>query len=101
MIRQYDVCPSPSQRSRGAVREVVVLQSHHIDLDTVIVAPILVSVFEASDVTPAIMVEGERRILALNQMIAVDRRTLGRSTATVADQEDVIRRGLDRLFTGF
>lgn len=102
VTRQFDVFATPSG-GRGAPM-LVVLQSHLLSgLETVLVAP-LIDRQELSDdheVFIAISVEGSEYVLNLAQIASLAEKRLGRRLQSVAEHEDAIRRGLDRLFTGF
>ena len=101
MIQQFDVCRLRAARADSLV---VVLQSHLLTAvtDTVIVAPLL-------EITPVadngyvldVLVEEERRQVVLSQLAAVPQKSLGRPVSTLSAYEDELRRGLDRIFTGF
>ena len=46
-------------------------------------------------------VMGERLVLALGELFSIERSLLKAVRGSAADQEDAIRRGLERLLTGF
>ena len=46
-------------------------------------------------------VAGEPLVLALGELFGIERSLPKTPTASAAGYEDAIRRGLDRLFTGF
>lgn len=99
-MKQYDVYAVPG-RAAEVSPYVVVLTSHHISLRLVLVAPLLsdAEVIEAADVP--IHFESVGYVLSLMELAAVQPSALKRKVGSVADQEDVIRRTIDRLFTGF
>ena len=101
MIRQFSVVRTP-EGGRGALL-VVVLQSHWTELPTTLVAPLRTFMaFPAPDgVLVPVDVDGQDYLLDLALMANVLTERLGRPLASLAAYEDVIRRGLDRLFTGF
>lgn len=49
----------------------------------------------------AIEVDGERLTVTLVELFSIERELLKKAHSSLADQEDEIRRGLERLFTGF
>ncbi len=103
-MRQFDVFPNPSPRSRIAVPFVVLMQSHFVDeMPTALIAP-LVREPRSGDftrVSVAVQVDGETLHLSLAEMAPIWRSELKRSVGHLRDSEDDIRRALDRLFTGF
>lgn len=104
VIRQFDVFPNPSGKSRNSIPYVVCLQSHFLDsLDTVIVAPLMR--FPAGAKPNEVMVEvefsGERLMADLSSLTGFHRALLKRVEGDLLDHEYDIRRALDRLFTGF
>jgi toxin CcdB len=99
-MRQFDVVPNPSNSSRSYAPYVLVLQSHYVELDTTVVAPI------ARDKTPsdlevAVEIRGESLVVALTELAAVRTASLRGTVSSLRDFEDEIRRALERLFTGF
>ena len=102
MIRQFDVAPTPAG-GQGA-ELLVVLQSHLLPgLDTVLVAPLIERDRLAADgaVFIAVDILGRAYTLNLTQIASVQQRRLSRTVGSLAAHEDDIRRGLERLFTGF
>ncbi|MBL8770772.1 MAG: CcdB family protein [Phenylobacterium sp.] len=102
-MRQFDVVDNPSERSRAHAPYFVVLQSHHLhQLDSVVVAPVL---RDAARTMSALDLEvdllGERLVIALGEVFSLERAGLKGTRGSLAGHEDAIRRGLDRLFTGF
>ena len=78
-MRQFDVFPNPSARSRTAVPYIVVMQSHFLDeLTTALIAP-LVREPQSGDfsrVSVAIEFEGERLHASLAEMAPMLRASL-------------------------
>ena len=99
-MRQFDVFRNPSGSSRSFAPYVVALQSHYLILDTVLVAP-LVDDKRATSVEIEVSFEGQLLVVALTEMGSVRVASLSEAVGNLADNEDGIRRGLDRLFTGF
>ncbi len=79
------------------------LSSHHlIDLAVVIVAPLLADrELNVGELEVAVRVSGQPLVLSLTDLGSVERRVLKAPVASLAAQEDEMRRALDRLFTGF
>lgn len=102
-MRQFDVFENPSEVSRRHAPYVVVLQSHHLDrLDTVVVAPLVSDARRTVAGVDLPSNVGDRRLtLAVGEMAALPRSRLRRKVGDMRDQEDHIRRALDRLFFGF
>lgn len=103
-MRQFDVFPNPSPRSRSAAPFIVLIQSHFVDeMPTAPIAP-LVREGRSGDftrVSVAASLNGEPLHLSLAEMAPITRSDLKRSVGSLKPYEDDIRRALDRLFTGF
>tara|TARA_R110002051_G_C8483445_1_gene462028 strand:- start:5 stop:316 length:312 start_codon:yes stop_codon:yes gene_type:complete len=103
-MRQFDVFPNPSPRSRVAVPFIVLMQSHFIDrMPTALIAP-LIREPRSGDftrVSAVVRLNHETLYLSLAEMAPILRSSLKRSVGSVTSFEDDIRRALDRLFTGF
>ncbi len=76
------------------------IQSHFIELDVVVVAP-LATDKAANGVDIDVGYEDSGFVLALSELGSVPRQSLGRTVGSLTPHEDDIRRALDRLFTGF
>ncbi len=66
-MRQFDIFRNPSEASRRFAPFLVALQSHHLSLDTVLVAP-LVNDKRSTSVEIAVSVEGQSLVVALTEM---------------------------------
>lgn len=99
-LRQFDVFRNPSPASRPFAPFVAMIQSHYVELDVVVVAPLATDKL-ANGVDLGIDHGGSGFVLALSEMGSIPRRSLGRPLGSLADHEDAIRRALDRLFSGF
>jgi len=99
-MRQFDVFTNPSVESRDFAPFVVALQSHHLPLDSTVVAPIVTDSAGFSLDLP-VEIGGRWLHIAMAELANVPTRSLGRALTNLAAHEDAIRRGLDRLFTGF
>jgi toxin CcdB len=103
-VRQFDVYPNPSERSRAYAPFVVLLQSHLLDaMPTAVVAPLLLAEKRQpyTQVSAPVDFNGASYIVSAAELVAVDARTLNSSVGDLRDHEDALRRALDRLFTGF
>ncbi|HEY1753135.1 MAG TPA: CcdB family protein [Caulobacteraceae bacterium] len=102
-MKQFEVYANPSARDRDIAPYVVVLQSHFLDLPTVVVAPLLRGesaerlVYLSIDVT----ISGDGFVVSLHELATVTLRSLRRRVADLTEQQDAIVRGLGRLFSGF
>ena len=99
-MRQFDVFRNPSPVSRPFAPYVAMIQSHFIEQEVVVVAPL------ATDkATTGIDIDVDYAdggfVLALSEIGSVPRTLLGRTLGSLASHEDHIRRALDRLFSGF
>ncbi|MEH0195892.1 CcdB family protein [Caulobacter sp. CCNWLY153] len=104
VIRQFDVFPNPSSRTRAAAPYVVVLQSHHAgDLPTVVVAPLYLphAALPLSELSAAVEVQGQALLAFVPELVGAPVTLLRQRITSLAAHEDAIRRALDRLFTGF
>lgn len=99
-MRQFDVFPNPTARSRSFAPFVVVIQSHHLSLDTVLVAP-LVNDKVASNIEVGVGVQGQSYVVAITEMGSVFTASLRGAVGDLLDHEDNIRRGIERLLSGF
>lgn len=102
-MRQFDVFENPSSRSRDYAPYLIVLQSHHLDLlQTVMVAPIVRDVEgPLPELDLFIEIKGEALMIAMTEMASIERRQLKQVVSNVAGLEDIIRRAIERIFTGF
>ncbi len=104
VIRQYDVVENPNPSSRTAVPYLLILQSHLFEaLNTLIVAPIFPAVSMPPDnrVLLPIEIDGQPMTINLALMANIERRGLGSRVINLLEEDYEIRRGIDRLFTGF
>lgn len=102
-MRQFDVVENPSAKSRDYAPYFAVLQSHYLEpLDSVIVAPIVRDVVRALSVLDVpVVIEGEPLVVTVGELFAMEREQLKSIRGSLADQEEQIRRAIERAFTGF
>lgn len=102
-MRQFDVYENPSLRSRPYAPYLVVLQSHYLDLlQTIIVAPVIRDAEQQlGELDLPIEISGEALTIAMTEMASIDRQQLRQLVLNASDHEDLIRRAIDRIFTGF
>ena len=99
-MRQFQVFANPSLASRAFAPFVIVLQSHYLPIETVVVAPIVIDATSLGLDIPVI-VEGRHLHIAMSELSNIPTAPLRRMVADLAAYEDDIRRAIDRLFTGF
>lgn len=102
-MRQFDVYENPSDRTRDVAPYLIVLSSHLLrHTSIVIVAPLLNDRATAiAELEVTLTFEGSSFVLSLTDLSGLEAKQLKRRAGSLADQEDAIRRGLDRVFTGF
>lgn len=102
-MRQFDVYENPSLRSRPYAPYLVVLQSHYLDLlQTIIVAPVIRDAEQQlGELDLPIEISGEALTIAMTEMASIDRQQPRQLVLNASDHEDLIRRAIDRIFTGF
>ena len=101
-MRQFDVYANPVAAMAKAAPYVLVLSSSLIDLPAVLVAPMLVAptqIIRGVDVP--VFFKGQELTVALLIMASIAPNRLREAAGSLLDDEYEIRRGLDRLFTGF
>ncbi|MGE5565543.1 MAG: CcdB family protein [Parcubacteria group bacterium] len=104
MIRQFDVVQNPDPSMRDRAPYLVVLQSHFLQpLATLIVAPMIPAhiVFADGEIALPVRFQDQDFTLDVGLMANIDQRRLRRAAGSVADHDYVIRRAIDRIFTGF
>lgn len=104
-MRQFDVHPNPSERTRSIIPYFVVLQSHLLAASNLtVVAPPLLRQDGKSAFThtsgPVRFADGDYIVL-VNELTSIDTQHLKRAAGNLRDYEDEIRRALERVFTGF
>ena len=103
-MRQFDVYRNPSRRSGFYAPMVVVLQSHLLEaMPTAVAAPMLTAEGRKpyGEIAAEVRFNGVDYIVSVGELAAVDIRQLKTVVGSLHQYEDVIRRALDRLFTGF
>ena len=99
-MKQFEVYRNPSEASRSFAPFVVIIQNHHLALDTVVVAPLVIDKLPTS-VEIAVELDGRPFIVAVTEMGSVRAACLTHAIGDLREHEDALRRALDRLFTGF
>ncbi|HEX7761758.1 MAG TPA: CcdB family protein [Caulobacteraceae bacterium] len=99
-MRQYDVYRNPASPSARFAPYLIVLQSHYVVLDTVLVAPLVVDKV-ASSIEIGIDIGGTHLVMALTEMGSVRSASLTAKITNLLEREYDIQRALDRLFRGF
>jgi toxin CcdB len=104
VIRQFDVFPNPSLRSREDAPYVVVLQSQYAgDMPTVVVAPVYRA--EAAErltkLSVDVYLEDQDLVILLPELASINAAVLRSKRGDFLSYEDDIRSALNRLFTGF
>jgi toxin CcdB len=99
-VRQFDVFRNPSPASRPFAPFVAMIQSHFVEQDAVVVAP-LANDKAATGVNIDVGYGDGSFVLARSELGSVPRQSLSRTVGSLTPHEDEIRRALDRLFTGF
>jgi toxin CcdB len=102
-MRQFDVYENPSTEARRFAPYVVVISSHLIPgFDDAVVAPLVNdSLAAVVEFEIPVVVDGQPLLLVLSELAGVQGRSLKRRVGSLLTHEDDIRRGIDRLFTGF
>jgi toxin CcdB len=101
--RQFDVVPNPEAMRRPGVPFMILLQSHHLPMQTTIVAPIR-TMQEAEgvrEIEVPVSVSDAPHAIMVSELAHLPTRRVGRTVQSLAHHEDDFRRALDRLFTGF
>lgn len=102
-MRQFDLVDNPSERTRAVAPYLLVLQFHLLDkIDSVLVAPVVRDAerpFPGIDLS--VEIGGEPLTVTLVELFSMERSLLKAARGSLAEHEDQIRRGLERLFTGF
>jgi toxin CcdB len=99
-VRQFDVYASPSAQSASFAPFVLVLQSHYVELKSVVVAPLMTDKLPTS-IDIAVSFQDTTYVLALTELASISASSLRQRVGDLSHREDDIRRALDRLFTGF
>lgn len=101
-MKQFDVYANPSRQAANFAPALVILSSDLLTLEIVMVAPLLIDLEgAATQVDVTVQFEGRAFVVSLPEMVAAHPRSLRRRLGTFLDHEYELRRGLERLFTGF
>lgn len=104
MIRQFEVFANPDARTHREAHYLLVLQSDMLPtVLTVVVAPMRPRALAEgiADIQVPVLLDGEPYAVLVLELAHVPTRLLRRSMGRLLDFEFDIRRGLDRVFTGF
>ncbi|MBB5754991.1 CcdB family protein [Prosthecomicrobium pneumaticum] len=98
-MRQFDVC-----RLRRDDETLVVLLQHDVadGLDTRIVAPVSFLPYRdlVGAVRLAVDVAGRTGVVLVDRLAAIECRSLGPAVASIAHEQDRLKRAIDLLFLG-
>lgn len=100
-MRQFDVYPNPSAETRAYAPHIVVLQSHYVELETVVIAPLVTDARELDPIDIAVTFNDGPFVVAISELGSVSRSRLKRRLGSLSEHQDEIRRALERLFSGF
>jgi toxin CcdB len=102
-VRQFDLVDNPSERTRGVAPYLLVLQSHLLQaVDSIIVAPVVRDAQQPfASIDLPVQFRGESLTVTLVELFSLERALLKTVRGSLAEHEEQIRRGLERLFTGF
>lgn len=102
-MRQFEAYQNPVPAARKAAPFLVVLSSHHLsDLTEVVVAPAVNDALRAlGELEIDVLIEDQPTVLVISELFSVRTQSLKRRVGSLAEREDDIRRGLEKLFTGF
>jgi toxin CcdB len=104
MRRQFDIVHNPDPEDAPHRPYLLILQSDLVSgLRSTVVAPLVVkaALSGAPRLNPLITMDDGEYWLATHELFAVDRRALGKSVTSLADQHDKIMSALDFLFIGY
>ena len=104
-MKQFDIVPNPSPRSRERQPYLAALQSDLLteNIDTIVVAPLepASSRTYVDRLNPHVDVNGQRFVLVVQQVTTIRKSALGKPCASIAGNRAAIIAALDLLFTGF
>lgn len=103
MSRQFDLVANPGAGQQPNVPYIVVLQSHHLPMETTVVAPVRRSdhVEGIVEIEVPVVVDDQPHAIMIAELAHIPTRLIGHAVTNLGGHEDQIRRSLDRLFTGF
>lgn len=103
MVAQFDIIENRDATSRRFYPYLIVLQHKRAEtVSTLVAAPVapFSSQLSASRLHPEIAVRGQRYLILVEQLAAIQRRAVGRIVGSAADHHYEIIAALDMLFTG-
>ncbi len=101
-MKQFDVCENLAELARAPF--LLVLQSDQLShLPVRLVAPLVrpSDIEPIKQLNPEFTVEGQKVTLATIEMLALPKRLIGRTVASLESERFRIISGIDLLFTGF
>jgi toxin CcdB len=101
-VKQFDVCENLAELARAPF--LIVLQSDQLShLPVRLVAPLVFtsSIEPIKLLNPGFTVEGKQVTLATIEMVALPRRLIGKTVASLESERFRIISAIDLLFTGF
>jgi hypothetical protein len=102
-VRQFDVYQNPSPSTRTYAPYIVVLSSHLLwQTSVAVVAPLVRNrSTPIQELEVHLNFQDEPLVLSLVALAGIETSLLKQRVGSLGEDEDAIRRGLDRLFTGF
>jgi toxin CcdB len=104
MVRQFDVVANPDRDDAGHRPYLIVLQSDLVsNLRSTVVAPLIArnQMLDARQLNPVVGVDGQEYWVAIYELFAIERRLLGKTVMSAAEQRDENIAAIDFLFRGF
>ena len=101
--RQFNVYRVKGLKADSAVDLAVVLQDETLShLSTRVVAPLIPipKGLEVERVTPAVLIDGVRYMVAMHLLTTIPVRSLGTLVASLADRDGELKNAIDAVFFG-
>jgi len=102
-MAQFDVCRVSGLRDGSAVDLALILQNDILDdTSTRVVAPVIEvdRRRQTTKTAPIIEIDGVHYMIAMNLVMTVPRRNLGRPIANLKNEEHVLKKAIDMVFYG-
>ena len=103
-MRQFDVYSNPSARSRGRIPYLVAMQSHLLRAaHATIVAPMLPQDGRSAmtETSVELRFKDGDYIVLVGELAVIESVQLRKAVGNLGDDEDLFRRAISRIFTGF